>query len=332
MKFTERAFVFPCAGENLLGIVASPSGEAARKGVLIIVGGPQYRAGSHRQFVLLSRTLAEAGYPAMRFDYRGMGDSTGEIRNFEHINADIAAAINAFMASCPQLQQIVLWGLCDAASAGLLYWDATQDHRVTGMVMLNPWVRTEAGLAKAHLKHHYGQRLLQADFWRKLLTGNLALGRSLKGFITSIQAARQTSHSSGDDQPLPFQKKMARGLERFRGSALVILSGNDFTAREFAEALKTDRAWQASLQRGHTTFVAIDDADHTFSSTAWRNCVATAVTDWLQREDSSRRCEKPQERVLTRSLTSCLGCWSRNRSVSGARNRSVSGAKAGLEP
>lgn len=90
-------------------------------GVLIIVGGPQYRVGSHRQFVLLSRRLAGEGYPAMRFDYRGMGDAGGAMRSFEDVRADIGAAIEAFQRAVPSLRRIVLWGLCDAASAALLY-------------------------------------------------------------------------------------------------------------------------------------------------------------------------------------------------------------------
>jgi len=62
--------------------VVSVPGEAdaaaADTGVLIVVGGPQYRVGSHRQFVMLARFLADHGVPCMRFDYRGMGDVSGE--------------------------------------------------------------------------------------------------------------------------------------------------------------------------------------------------------------------------------------------------------------
>lgn len=54
-------------------------------GLLMVVGGPQYRVGSHRQFVLLARDLAAAGIPVFPFDYRGMGDSTGQARDFEGI-------------------------------------------------------------------------------------------------------------------------------------------------------------------------------------------------------------------------------------------------------
>ena len=78
-----------------------------------MVGGPQYRVGSHRQFVLLARDLAADGFPVFRFDYRGMGDSEGEFRGFEHVEDDIAAAVEAFRSASPGLREIVLWGLCD---------------------------------------------------------------------------------------------------------------------------------------------------------------------------------------------------------------------------
>ncbi|HBZ05431.1 MAG TPA: hydrolase 1, exosortase A system-associated, partial [Massilia sp.] len=49
-----------CRGAWLYGIVSLPAAPHPR-GVLIVVGGPQYRAGSHRQFTLLARDLAAAG-------------------------------------------------------------------------------------------------------------------------------------------------------------------------------------------------------------------------------------------------------------------------------
>ena len=68
----ERALEFDCEGESLVGIL-SGARSGVRRGVLVVVGGPQYRAGSHRQFTLLARHLAEYGLPALRFDYRGIG-------------------------------------------------------------------------------------------------------------------------------------------------------------------------------------------------------------------------------------------------------------------
>src|SRR3546814_10054701 len=111
-----RAVSCPCAEAELVGILHRPAA-AARRGVLIVGGGPKYRAGSHRQFLLIARRLAEQGYPVLRFDHRGIGDSDGPYLGFEALDADIAAAIDAFVAHCPQVEEVVLWGLCDAASA-----------------------------------------------------------------------------------------------------------------------------------------------------------------------------------------------------------------------
>ena len=53
----ERCFAIDCAGERLPAIL-HPGTPGAARGVLVVVGGPQTRVGSHRQFVLLARQLA----------------------------------------------------------------------------------------------------------------------------------------------------------------------------------------------------------------------------------------------------------------------------------
>ena len=111
-----RSVVFTCRSETLVGILHEVPHKKAR-GVLIVVGGPQYRVGSHRQFVFLAQELARQGIPVFRFDYRGMGDSTGDLQGFEGIEADIRSAIDAFFASCSGLVEVTIWGLCDAATA-----------------------------------------------------------------------------------------------------------------------------------------------------------------------------------------------------------------------
>lgn len=280
MNFAEYAATFPCVGDQLLGIVAAPELPHAT-GVLIVVGGPQYRVGSHRQFLLLSRALAEAGYPVMRFDFRGMGDSTGVLRNFEVVNEDIGSAIDAFCGHFPHLKRIVLWGLCDAATACLLYLDQTRDARIGGLVLLNPWVRSEATLARTHIKHYYGQRLLQAEFWRKLLYGQLGLGKALGGFCKSLINSR-SKVTSDVDQECSFQQTMERVLCDFKGRVLLILSGNDFTAREFLEYTGNSVNLSAAMQRRLWTRLDITDADHTFSCASWRALVEAATVSWME--------------------------------------------------
>ncbi|MBK8894999.1 MAG: hydrolase 1, exosortase A system-associated [Propionivibrio sp.] len=279
MNYAEQAVVFPVGGEQLLGIVATPD-TPIDCGVLIVVGGPQYRVGSHRQFLLLTRRLAAEGYPTMRFDYRGMGDSDGAMRNFEEVTDDIGAALDTFQSSCPTIRRVVLWGLCDAASSALLYVQATRDSRIAGLVLLNPWVRSEASLAQTHIKHYYGQRLLQREFWIKLLSGKLSLFQSVRGLVTSALKARGTSdHAEGEIRS--FQDRMAEGLRQFSGRVLLILSGEDYTAKEFLEYAGANAAWSGLLDTDRISRVEPPDADHTFSAQALRLKVEDATLDWL---------------------------------------------------
>ncbi|MBL8413606.1 MAG: hydrolase 1, exosortase A system-associated [Propionivibrio sp.] len=279
MIFTEEALVFQVAGEHLLGIVAKPD-FPVDYGVLIVVGGPQYRAGSHRQFLLLSRRLATEGYPAMRFDYRGMGDSGGAMREFDAVCEDIEAAVNAFQLACPKVKRVVLWGLCDAASAALLYVQATRDLRIAGLILLNPWVRSVASLAQTHIKHYYGQRLLQKVFWIKLLSGKMQVMKSLQGFLNSLLQARGKPLPT-DNVSRSFQDLMAEGLKQFPGGVLLILSGQDYTAREFVDYVGSNAAWKGLTEAVKVTRIEVEDADHTFSSRVLRLSVEDATIAWL---------------------------------------------------
>ena len=55
----ERALSWRLGDDELVGVLAAPEG--AQLGVLIVVGGPQCRTGSHRMFTLLARGLAAQG-------------------------------------------------------------------------------------------------------------------------------------------------------------------------------------------------------------------------------------------------------------------------------
>ena len=278
----ERALAFDCGGERLYGILSLPAGKtSATRGVLVVVGGPQYRAGSHRQFTLLARDLAQGGVPVLRFDYRGMGDSEGAIRPFDEVEDDLRAAIDAFMAAAPGLREVVLWGLCDAASAIGMY--AARDARVAGLVLLNPWVRTEDGLARATLRHYYRARLRDPAFWKQLLRGGLDWRRSLASLLALLRKARGgTTPAAANGATAALPERMRAGLQDFRGQVLLVISGADLTAREFCDLADADRAWKGVLAPPRVTRRQIDDADHTFSRRAWRDQVARWTAEWLR--------------------------------------------------
>lgn len=280
MNYTEEAALFACQGDTLLGILAKPE-TPAETGVVVIVGGPQYRVGSHRQFVLLSRALAAAGYAVLRFDYRGMGDSEGRKRDFEAVSADIAAAIDALQQRIPSMKHVALWGLCDGASAALLYCHETRDPRVSGLCLLNPWVRSEASLARTQVKHYYTHRLMQKEFLTKLLRGRVALN-ALPGLVQNIRMAFTGARSSREVTPQqPFQHRMAVAWDAFNGNILLLLSGDDYTAKEFVEYAKKDAAWKNVLTHPRLVRHNLPGADHTFSSAGSRTQAEDLTLSWV---------------------------------------------------
>ncbi len=279
---TESACTFEIAGEPTIGIV-SRAPRVGSLGVLFVVGGPQYRIGSHRQFVLLARALAAAGVACFRFDLRGMGDAGGERADFSGLDAELLAARNAFASLVPELEAVVVAGLCDGASAALLHASAEEAGAslpVRGVVAINPWIRTQRSRAVAEVRHHYRQRFTSADFWRRLLSGQVAIRDALGGFLgASARALRQPSEQAAVDYP----ERMAEGARALGDRVFWMLSGQDLVAREFEQYAAASPAWRGLLDPTHGNVLRIDEADHTFSREAWRAQVSDAIAAWLKR-------------------------------------------------
>lgn len=274
----EQAFVFECEGALLPAVLHLPV-VTAERGVLVIVGGPQYRVGSHRHFVHLGRDLAAAGYPVLRFDYRGMGDAEGEFAGFEGVDTEIHLAIDAFLREVPALREVVLWGLCDAAAAAIGY--AWRDPRVCGLVLLNPWVRTEVGEARTYLRHYYAGRLVDPVFWRRLISGGVNPIRAIGSVVDFLRRAQDKTREA-DGRPPDLPARMARDFGRFEGHALLALSGQDLTADEFRDVVAGSLQWQRLLDRSDMSRLDISEANHTFSRREWRDRVSAGTVQWLR--------------------------------------------------
>lgn len=283
----ERPLVFPCEGAWLSGTLHRGARDARRGVVIVVAGGPQYRAGAHRQFVSLARLLAAEGIPVLRFDLRGMGDSSGQYLGYEHSVPDIRAAIDAFQAAEPGVQEFVPFGECESASGILFY--AFRDPRVVGAALANPWVRTNEGQAEVILKHYYRDRLLSRAFWAQLLRGRLRVWQSLKSFIEVVvtfakgRKALRAGVSAVDDlDRLPLPARTAEGLRRFSGRVLILMSGRDYIAREFDEVTRSSEAWRGLLEQPRVQRTDIADADHTFSKPEAKHEAQQTLLNWLR--------------------------------------------------
>lgn len=281
-NMSETAFDIECQGARLPAILHEASGQHA---VVVVVGGPQYRVGSHRQFVLLARALAAQGFPVLRFDMRGMGDQTGPIADFEAHEPDLLAAISALHSRMPQVQRVTLWGLCDGATLAAMV--ANRHPLIRQLILLNPWVRTAHTEAQARLRHYYLQRLFDKAFWRRLMSGEVALWSSLSGLLRqcwTLVLHRIAPPKTGATQASDFVTRMLRGLEQFPGKVGFIVCDQDLTAQEFMALCQSESSWQAMLNRHSVR--RHQEANHTFSSARWRHQVELWTLEFLHAADS----------------------------------------------
>ncbi len=283
----ETARIIECDGDELVGVLHAGRAGRRRGVVIVVAGGPQYRVGAHRQFVSLARRLAAIGYAVLRFDLRGMGDSSGTYVGFQQSEPDIRCAIDCLIAARPDIDEVVLLGECESASGILFY--AHQDPRVKGVVLVNPWVRTEGGRAEVMLKHYYVRRLLSREFWDRIRHGEFRLGESLRSFFQTLwsyargRSLKRLTGSAADTSlaHLPLPVGTGVGLRRFTGPVLIVMSGNDYIAREFDEVIASSRAWEGLLADSRVQRRDLLDADHTFSRETWKRQASDWVCDWM---------------------------------------------------
>ena len=297
MSAREIPIVFECQGSELIGMLHQPDAPQARGMLSIVAGGPQYRGGVCRMQVQMARHLAAAGIPVMRFDYRGLGDSEGTFRGFQDVAADLAAAIAAFRAHLPGLQEVVLWGGCDAASAVLI--NAWKYPEVSGIVLGNPWVHN-ASTGDVVAVKHYSQRVRDTDFWLKVirlqynpLPALLTLLRRALMPLTRLLggSAKASTAMAADDPSAPFVPRMRNGLARFKGDVLLLMSGRSLLSQEFDELLSGDPGWQQAVRSPRQlTRHDIPEGDQAFSTLDTRIEVTRVTRLWMLDAGSDLGC------------------------------------------
>lgn len=308
----EEPVRFLASGKALYGILHLPQDAAQAEEVLVmIVGGPQTRVGSHRSYTLIARELCRRGLAVLRFDYAGIGDGEGDFAGFAYAGPSLEAALDYLHKRFPGLRKTVLWSLCDGSAACAL--NARQAaRRVSGMILCNPYVHSQQGHAKALLKHYYRKRIMDPAFWKKLLSFRMDPRKVLSSFFGLAKSATQASDTRspktgpadagvpsaavaadagsssapvaapapaappglvgpGDD-PEGLPELVMEALEAYAGPLTLIMSTDDFTAQEFL-ALYRERDTGKRRGRHRTDMRIVDGADHTFTASEWKKAV-----------------------------------------------------------
>ncbi|MBS0283511.1 MAG: hydrolase 1, exosortase A system-associated [Proteobacteria bacterium] len=253
-----RLIAFPCEGEPLIGSFDESAGTT---GLLIVSGGNEIRAGAHRGMALLAAELAAEGVPVFRYDRRGVGDSGGVNRGFRAARADLLAACEAFRTEAPQVDRLVAFGNCDAATTLALHG---RDGGIARVLLANPWVVEPADdlPPPAAIRAHYAARLRDPATWRRALGGGVSPGKLIRGLA---RIARR---------PPPAEPLAAEALVAIAGwgaDATVILAEGDATAIAYADAAR--RAGIAPPT------VTIPTNSHGFAREADAAALAAAIRD-----------------------------------------------------
>jgi pimeloyl-ACP methyl ester carboxylesterase len=128
---------------TLAAMWSLPQGTAARTGVVLLsAGGHVVHSQTNRWGYRVARAIASEGFPVLRFDYAGTGDSTGMADTFaldDPNAADTAAAVDAMAGLA---DRILMIGHCYGARSA--FEVAADRDEVVGVYAIAPPVRDGA--------------------------------------------------------------------------------------------------------------------------------------------------------------------------------------------
>lgn len=274
-------------GSSLFTISLGPS-ETDGSGVYVVLpnAGAVHHVGPNRLYVEVSRALADAGLPSLRFDMRNLGDSClGSPSDENHpypttATEDIGSVVS--WAHGTVGDRALLTGLCSGAHASLHASAEIVDPGVAGVICVNPLTfRYTDGMsldqpsADRTTKEaaYYRMAALDPTRWRKLLSGGSNPTR-IAGFVGRRAAQRTADAGRAGLRRLgiglggDLDRVLRNIADKGRGIRFI------FSSSDPGLEMLTRRAGgtvQRLRQSGVADITIVPDADHTFSRKADRS-------------------------------------------------------------
>jgi pimeloyl-ACP methyl ester carboxylesterase len=308
---TGAPVAFTCEGSRLVGSLHQPAQPVpGLPGIILLNQGPVDRGGAHRLYLKLAWRLTALGFPVLRFDARGVGESEGlwegeqtSISVLDTYGAiqkgvwvpDTRAAIE-FMQRATGVDKVILGGLCGGAATALLTGvnhPAVESMFVIGTpVTFTAVTRRVADLPEAIIQRdsrQYLRKLVDPKSWVRFLSFKTDYRTLLGVFTTQVQRRLKPSAASAE-APEADEKMNLPLLEAITGSTtqakrlLMVFSENDYLWQEFQEQM-----WRfGDRDRLPFDLVTIPDANHTLTEEPWQDALYKEVTAWLDRSSTSQ--------------------------------------------
>jgi uncharacterized protein len=124
-------------GRRLLGVIYHPWQRSRQAGVLYIHPFAEEHNMSHAVMVKSCRALAAQGYPVMRFDLSGCGDSEGALEDVSCMDwlRDLDAARDVFL-NTTGIENVALFGL--RVGGGLALLHAIRQGKTSSLILWEP--------------------------------------------------------------------------------------------------------------------------------------------------------------------------------------------------
>lgn len=263
-----------CEEEMLAATLDSGTGPTA---LLIVSGGNEIRSGAHSGMARLALRVSEQGFPVLRYDRRGIGESTGLNSGFLGSAQEIASAANFLRQEQPQVTSVIAFGNCDAATALALFGP---DAGIDGYILANPWVieptaepdTEEPTISSAAIRSRYWDRIKNPRTIIDLLSGKIDFGKLLKG----LKQATRTEENSG------LSLRLRDALSGLEETAHIVLAKRDTTARAFLAAWNSADFAQIR-EKSALAVDTLDSASHSFADDAAKNWLTEKILDALRK-------------------------------------------------
>jgi alpha-beta hydrolase superfamily lysophospholipase len=286
-------------GSDLFGVLAEPDRQASDApacdtAVLMLSVGGNYRIGPNRIYTRLARSMAQAGYCALRFDLPGLGDSPApdEFSMRELYSRDATPQVRAAIdfLSAQGCRHFYLLGICSGSFVA--FQSALADERVTGQVLMNSrlleWRQAspdgqwqEAMQQTYKSSSFYRRQLLRPEVYRRLLRGEIDV-RGISRRLSALLLARwQRGLRQLLARPVPQDDVLSK-VKRLsaRGSSTLLLVTEDDDGRDYLEFHFGHRG---SYLRDYPNFkmVLVQNSDHTFTDDPAQAFVAATLKSYL---------------------------------------------------